>query len=239
MNTIRIFIASSAELEQDRKEFRDFLSVENERLSKKETQLRLVQWEHFLDAVSQTSLQDEYNKALKECDIVICLFYTKAGKYTQEEFNTALKQFKETGSPLIYTYFKEPEKPQTPAAISTGTAEPVKTNVPAPNSEADKNAKYLKKFKKELGKLGHFFTRYKSIEELKLKFREQLDIMEEKGIIQLKNEVHNETKEAVINYINKINTATVTGDYNITVQDVSGQSSINTGNITNNNSGKN
>ena len=91
MNSTRIFIASSAELEQDRKDFREFLSVENDRLHKKEVYLELVQWEHFIDTVSQTSLQDEYNKELIKSHIVICLFYSKAGKYTQLEFDTALK----------------------------------------------------------------------------------------------------------------------------------------------------
>jgi hypothetical protein len=66
METIRIFIASSSELEQDRKEFREFLSIENDRLHSKEVYLELVQWEHFLDTVSQTRLQDEYNNEIKK-----------------------------------------------------------------------------------------------------------------------------------------------------------------------------
>src|SRR4026207_154272 len=113
MNTIRIFIASSAELLQDRKDFREFLSIENDRLHNKGVYLELVQWENFLDTVSQTRLQDEYNEELKKSSIVICLFFSKAGKYTQEEFDVALQHFKDFNSPLIYTYFKtgapEPE----------------------------------------------------------------------------------------------------------------------------------
>jgi hypothetical protein len=58
MNTIRIFIAFSSELLQDRKDFREFLSVENDRLHTKGVYLELIQWENFLDAVSQTSLQE-------------------------------------------------------------------------------------------------------------------------------------------------------------------------------------
>src|SRR5450432_124617 len=106
MSTIRIFIASSSELEIDRKEFRNFLSEENDRLHKKGMYLELIQWENFLDSVSKTSKQDSYNEELKKSSIVISLFFTKAGKYTQEEFDTALKQFKETDSPILYTYFK-------------------------------------------------------------------------------------------------------------------------------------
>ena len=87
--TIKIFIASSAELEQDRKAFRELLSVENDRLHYKGLYLKLVQWEYFFNAVSQSGKQDDYNQKLKECDMVICLFYKKAGKYTQLEFDTA------------------------------------------------------------------------------------------------------------------------------------------------------
>jgi hypothetical protein len=69
--------------------------------------LELVLWEDFLDAMSQTRLQDEYNKAIKECDIFIMLFCTKVGMYTAEEFETAFGKFKENNKPIIFTYFKE------------------------------------------------------------------------------------------------------------------------------------
>ncbi len=200
METIRIFIASSFELKPDRDAFREFLSVENDRLHQKEIYLELVQWEHFLDAVSETSLQDEYNKELKTCAIVVCLFYTKAGKYTQIEFDTALKQFHETGSPILYTYFK--------------------TGVPAPDP-ANEQAQHLVKFKKRLGDLGHFYTSYNSTEDLLLQFRKQLDRLEDKGLIKMQEDLKSETKEAVASYINTItntNTANVQGNNNTTNQ---------------------
>jgi len=184
MNTIRIFIASSAEMEPERKSFRDFLGVENDRLHTKGLYLELVQWEHFLDSVSQTSLQDEYNKELKKCAIVVCLFYTKAGKYTQLEFDTALKQFHETGSPLIYTYFK------------TGGPEP---------DPADEKAQEMVKFKKRLSQIGHFFTSFDNTQDLLLQFRKQLDMLEDKGLIKVQEDVKAETKDAVTNYMNIFN----------------------------------
>ena len=197
MNTIRIFIASSSELYQDRVEFREFLSIENDRLHKKGVYLELVQWENFLDSVSQTRLQDEYNEELKKSSIVICLFFTKAGKYTQEEFDTALQYFKETGKPIIYTYFK------------TGAPEP---------DPGDQQGQELAKFKKRLGDIGHFYTSYKSIEDLKYQFRKQLDRLEDKGFIVMQDEVKKETREAVTNYFNITNT--IRGDRNIIIQGV-------------------
>jgi hypothetical protein len=199
METTRIFIASSSELSQDRKDFHEFLAIENDRLHKKGVYLELDQWEHFLDAVSPTRLQDEYNKRVKNAHILICLFYTKAGKYTIEEFDIALNQFKETGTPLIYTYFK------------SGAPEP------DPN---DQSAKDLIDFKKRLSDIGHFYTVYNNIDDLKYQFRKQLDRLEDKGFIVLKDEVKKETLEAVNNYFNVKNsvigsTISAGGDINI------------------------
>ena len=200
MNTIRIFIASSSELEQDRKEFRQFLSVENDRLHTQNVYLKLVQWEHFLDTVSQTRLQDEYNDALKTCDIVICLFFTRAGRYTQEEFDTALKQFKETGKPLIYTYFK------------TGAAQA---------SASDEQTRDLEAFKERLSGIGHFSSSYANIDDLKLRFRRQLDLLEEKGFVKLRDEVKEKTKQAVLQYFNTaIIGSTLRAAHDITLGDV-------------------
>jgi hypothetical protein len=76
MQTIRIFIASSSELKAERDALRQYLSTENDRLHRRGLYLELVQWEYFLDAVSQNRLQDAYNAALKQCDICITLFHT-------------------------------------------------------------------------------------------------------------------------------------------------------------------
>ena len=201
VKTINIFIASSSELEQDRKAFRELLSVENDSLHYKGAYLKLVQWEYFLDTVSDTSKQDDYNKELTACDIVICLFYTKAGKYTQQEFDTALKQFNEKGTPLIYTYFKEPDYSNNPAPVASNPTDLV----------AEQCRQDLVNFKKRLGELGHFFTRYKSIEDLKYLFLKQLDLLQEKGFIKLQEEMKTNTKDAVEKYMH---TANVQGDNN-------------------------
>ena len=169
MGTVKIFIASSAELEQDRKAFRELLSQENDKLHYKGVYLELVQWECFPDSVSKTSKQDDYNEALKTCDLVICLFYTKAGKYTQQEFDAALKQFSEKEAPLIYTYFKEPEGAETQASIASG--------LQVEDAITVQSRQDLVKFKERLADLGHFYTKYTSTDNLKLKFLQQLDFL--------------------------------------------------------------
>lgn len=154
MKTIKIFIASSSELKEDRDEFRMFISRENDRLHTSNIYLEVVQWENFLDAISDTRIQDEYNKAISECDIVLCLFFTKVGRYSAEEFDTAYQVFKDKGKPKIWTYFKDAE-------IKTGSiTEQINT---------------LIDFKKKIGSLGHFYTQYTNIDNLINKFRSQLD----------------------------------------------------------------
>ena len=111
-------------------------------------------WEDFLDAMSQTRLQDEYNKAIEDCDIFVSLFYSKVGEYTKEEFLKALNTFKANNKPLIYTYFKDLEIKITRANR--------------------KNIHAVLDFQDELSEKGHFYTPYANIEDLKYKFGEQL-----------------------------------------------------------------
>jgi internalin A len=160
--TIRIFLASSAELREDRDEFELYFLRQNHELLKKGLQLKVERWENFFSAMSNTRSQDEYNRVICECEVFVSLFGTKTGKYTEEEFDVAHRQFKSSGKPLIYTFFKDTE-------IKTGSA-------------PRKDLQSLWKFQDKLKKLGHFYDQYDNIEDLKLQFRGQLDkILEQYG----------------------------------------------------------
>ncbi len=152
---IKIFLASSAELKAEREQFEIFIHRVNQQLYKKGVFIELIIWENFIDAMSKTRLQDEYNNVVKNCDIFVSLFFTKVGKYTREEFETAFGQFEKTGKPLVYTYFKD-------AAITTGSL-----------NRRDANS--LFDFQEKLKELGHYHTVYKNIADLKLHFKNQLE----------------------------------------------------------------
>jgi hypothetical protein len=154
MITKKLFLASSAELKEDRKEFEIFIGRKNKDWVAKGVFLELVIWEDFLDAVSETRLQNEYDKAIRECDLFVMLFWTKVGQYTAEEFETAFGQFKTTNKPFIFTYFKDAE-------ISVATAN-------------KKDLMSLWAFQEKLSALGHFYTVYKNVDELKFKFNQRL-----------------------------------------------------------------
>src|SRR5208282_533887 len=158
-----IFLASSSELKEDREEFEKLISRKNKYLVPRGVFLELDLWEDFLDAMSQTRLQDEYNKAIRGCDIFVMLFFTKVGQYTQEEFETAFGQFEATKKPLIYTYFKD-------ADTRTGNL-----------NRKDVNS--LLDFKEKLKELGHFNTVYKNLDDLKFKLDQQLNKLVENGVL--------------------------------------------------------
>lgn len=156
-----IFLASSSELKEDRDQFEIFIGRKNQLLVKKNIFLELARWEYFFDAMSQTRLQDEYNKTIRDCDIFIMLFYTKVGKYTEEEFEKAFEQFKETNKPLIFTYFKTAPNPT--AAMQEESS--------------------VEQFRQKLKQLGHFYTTYATADELNYKFNQQLELLSERGFI--------------------------------------------------------
>ena len=107
MQTCKIFLASSEELAEDRKAFESFLYRKSiDWIKGREIFLELNFWENFIDAVSRTRLQDEYNKAIEAADIFVILYCTKMGEYSAEEFEVAKTRFLQSGKPILYTYFK-------------------------------------------------------------------------------------------------------------------------------------
>ena len=192
MNRQKIFLASSAELKSDRDQFEIFINRKNKQWVERGVFLELVMWEDFLDAMSQTRLQDEYNKAILECDIFVMLFFTKVGKYTEEEFEKAFNQFKATNKPFIFTYFKDAD---------------------VPTSELDDDILSLLQFKKKLQNLGHFYTPYKSIDELKFKFDQQLEKLVAASFIEFdKKEMENLPKRNTITQTHHGSGDNVAGD---------------------------
>lgn len=154
---IRIFLASSCELATERREFEIFINRKNNDWHAKGIFLKLEIWEDFLDAMSRTRLQDEYNKTIRDGDLFVMLCHSKVGPYTAEEFATAFGQFQSTGKPFIFTYFKN-------VALA----------------DADDS---LFDFKKKLKELGHFPTFFDTTDGLLRHFGDQLDKLASNGFI--------------------------------------------------------
>jgi len=161
MKTIKIFLASSNELREDRDKFDLYFRQQNDRLLDQGLYLKIVRWENGLDAMSNTRLQDEYNKRIRDCDIFVSLFKTKTGKYTEEEFDVAHQTFQANGQPIIYTYFQ-------------------KANV-SNSAENRKDLISLWDFQAKLDDLGHFWTEYETIDGLQKHFKDQLEMLQDQG----------------------------------------------------------
>ena len=160
----RVFLASSQELAADRQAFAELIRRRNNDWVGRGVHLRLVVCEDFLDAMSSTRLQGEYNAAAQGCDVFVMLFHTKVGRYTEEEFNTAFGQFQTTGKPFVYTYFKS-------AAVDPDTLDFADL--------ASRNA-----FQARLKALGHFQTSYDNVDALQWRFWQQLDKLVVSGFIR-------------------------------------------------------
>jgi tetratricopeptide (TPR) repeat protein len=106
MKFIKIFLASSVvEFENERKDLGDYIRTLNDCYIKQGIYFELTICEDLSNAIAAERKQEEYNKKIRESQYFYVLFGKDVGAYTVEEFEVALKQFRETGAPHIYTYF--------------------------------------------------------------------------------------------------------------------------------------
>ncbi|MBQ2303223.1 MAG: tetratricopeptide repeat protein [Bacteroidales bacterium] len=154
MKEIKVFLASSEELEQDREAFGNFIRRLDNLYEKRGIRIRLFEWEDLDSAYNDKRKQDEYNEYIKQSDIFLALFRTKAGKFTVEEFNLAKDLYKNHGLPKPHVYCRD-------------------------LNEGETEDKTLTDFKKDLFEnLKYFFARYTSRDSLNLHFVMQLQLFE-------------------------------------------------------------
>ena len=164
MKTIKIFLASSEELDNDRMAFGNLVRRLDDMYEKRGIRIKLFEWEDYDAAFNDRRKQDEYNNYVRQSDVFLALFHKKAGKFTLEEFDVASEEFKEHASPKVYTYCKDLQPDEVE---STELAE----------------------FKKRLfDEMGHYWCRYDCRESLQLQFVMQLQLVESSQMNDLKVE---------------------------------------------------
>ena len=149
---IRIFLASSKELLEDRVVFGDLMRRLDNMYEKQGIRIYLFKWEDYDAGYNKKRKQDEYNEEIKNCDVFVALFQNTAGEYTLEEFNEARRWLNDQDAPKIFVYCKDPEQ--------------------------GKQDEKLEKFKEELSnELGHYWETYNNTDTLGFKFTYQLQLI--------------------------------------------------------------
>ena len=164
MKTIKIFLASSEELDYDRMAFGNLVRRLDDMYEKRGIRIKLFEWEDYDSAYNDKRKQDEYNDYVRQSDIFLALFHKKAGQFTVEEFDVASQEFKDHASPKVYTYCKD---------LKPGEEE----------------SKELKEFKERLfNEMGHYWCRYDNRESLQFQFVMQLQLVESNRMDDVKVE---------------------------------------------------
>jgi hypothetical protein len=208
MKKVKLFLASSSELKEDREQFEIFIYRKCKAWYEKGIFLHLDIWEDFLDAMSVKGLQNEYNKAVADSDIFILLVHNKVGKFTAEEFEKAFGTFKENHKPFIFTYFKTPFTTQKKEDLLS-----------------------LWAFEEKLQELKHYKTEYHHIEGLREHFGNQLEKLAGSGFVELKAAAEEENVKNVNSSAPVVNTNIIdnAGNDNILIQGSGGNIKIKKG----------
>lgn len=89
MKEIRIFLASSYELEPDRARIGNLIRELNEKYEEKFIHLKLVKWEDLDAFYNSRGKQLEYDFQIRNCELFIGLFWHIAGRHTAHEVEVA------------------------------------------------------------------------------------------------------------------------------------------------------
>lgn len=163
MKTIKVFLASSNELIEERKELGFLFCHLNRIYRPRGIYLELVPWEYLDSSMCPSHKQQEYNKELDTCELCLVLFWTKFGDYTYEEFTHAYNRLKQGLYPRkLYVFFKEP-----------GDISPD-----------------LQRFKDKFDKdYGHFYSKFENLGTLKFEFLVQLEAYQNTGLFKVEDSI--------------------------------------------------
>ncbi len=159
LNIVKVFLASSIELKKERKKINDSLYE----LSKKTVPdnnifFDLKIWEEAIETIAMKGKQPDYNKLVEESDVFVCLYYTKVGKFTLEEFNLAYDNMKRAKKPYHMLVYKKDGQ------ISSLSIDP-------------KKVKSIKDFENILKKIKHPIITYKNTDNLLRKIEKNLRML--------------------------------------------------------------
>ena len=154
---IKIFLASSNRLKEERNEIELMIARENKKNASKGISFELVRWEQLPQSIQPKRIQDSFNEEMLKCEVVVVLFYNNVGNFTLEEFKIAHKSLKKGNNPRhLFVFFK---------------------SVQVSLDEVDDNILAVKKLKEKIESYEQIYFKYDSIDQLKNILKEQLDLI--------------------------------------------------------------
>ena len=116
MKTIKIMIAASEEMHEEKVQFSNLIEHLNEVLEPRGIELKRIKWNSERDG----SVED-YIEKLTNCEICLNIYWNELAGNSREELNVAYQQLKDGGNPRkLYVFFKEPaEKLSETTVISS------------------------------------------------------------------------------------------------------------------------
>ncbi|MFT3912431.1 MAG: COR domain-containing protein [Ferruginibacter sp.] len=166
---LKLFLASSKELLEEREKIEQSLSRKSNTLRKKGFLIELLIWEDNKHITESIRSQDNYNLEIEQCDLFTMMFYSKVGKYSLEEFELANSLFKKKGTPRILIFQKDKDLPKN-------------------QSKADADSRY--EFLERLKKIEHFPVLFENTDKLINELEDTIDklLLDEDFVRSLKFE---------------------------------------------------
>lgn len=171
---ISIFLASSKELQPERDGIDLLIANMNRSLHKKGLFLNLIKWEDQNASFNKTRKQEDFNRKMLTCDVVIVLFYQKVGKFTHEEFRRAYENLKHGNKPnYLFVYFKK---------FDYSEASP-------------SDLKQIMELQSEIEGYDQFHKFFSSVDDLKYDIQKQLDLIVNLSPLTIINQIINKDYE--------------------------------------------
>ncbi len=93
---IKVFVASSNELQAEREELAGVVQALNGWLYSRgeDERVAVEKWEYLDSSMGVDHKQEEYNRALRNCDAAVGLCWRKFGEYTEQEVTVAREEMR-------------------------------------------------------------------------------------------------------------------------------------------------
>lgn len=106
MKTIKIMIAASEEMHDEKVQFSNLIEHLNKVLEPRGIELKRVKW----DPESDGTIEDFKNK-IRDCEMCLTLYWRDLAGNSEQELNTAYEKLKAGNNPRnLYVFFKEPSE---------------------------------------------------------------------------------------------------------------------------------